>query len=68
MNKIWQGRLDGEELLYHRLFQRVKEETNYDAISTNDFVLHGFAVDEGVREIKEDRSERCSMYHQKKYV
>lgn len=52
MNKIWQGRLDGEELLYHRLFQRVKEETNYDAISTNDFVLHGFAVDEGVRRNK----------------
>lgn len=49
---IWQGRLDGEELLYHRLFQRVKEETNYDAISTNDFVLHGFAVDEGVRRNK----------------
>lgn len=52
MNKIWQGRLDGEELLYHRMFQRVKEESNYDAISTNDFVLHGFAVDEGVRRNK----------------
>lgn len=49
---IWQGRLDGEELLYHRLFQRVKEERNYDSISTNDFVLHGFAVDEGVRRNK----------------
>lgn len=46
---IWQGRLDGEELLFHRLFQRVKEEQNYDNILTNDFVLHGFAVDEGVR-------------------
>jgi formiminoglutamase len=46
---IWQGRLDGEELLFHRLFQRVKEEHNYDNISTDDFVLHGFAVDEGVR-------------------
>ncbi|SIS85172.1 formiminoglutamase [Chryseobacterium ureilyticum] len=46
---IWQGRLDGEELLFHRLFQRVKEEQNYDNISTNDFALHGFAVDEGVR-------------------
>ena len=45
---IWQGRLDGEELLHHRIFQRVKEENNYDTISTNDFVLHGFAVDEGV--------------------
>ncbi|REC43981.1 formimidoylglutamase [Chryseobacterium sp. 5_R23647] len=49
---IWQGRLDGEELLYHRIFQRVKAESNYDAISTNDFVLHGFAVDEGVRRNK----------------
>ena len=49
MNTIWQGRLDGEELLYHRIFQRVKEENNYDLISTKDFVLHGFAVDEGVR-------------------
>ncbi|GAA4149368.1 formimidoylglutamase [Chryseobacterium ginsenosidimutans] len=52
MNNIWQGRLDGEELLYHRMFQRVREENNYDAISTNDFVLHGFAVDEGVRRNK----------------
>ena len=49
---IWQGRLDGEELLYHRLFQRVKEEHNYDNISTGDFALHGFAVDEGVRRNK----------------
>ena len=49
---IWQGRLDGEELLYHRIFQRVKTENNYDSISTNDFVLHGFAVDEGVRRNK----------------
>lgn len=49
---IWQGRLDGEELLFHRLFQRVKEEQNYDNILTNDFVLHGFAVDEGVRRNK----------------
>jgi formiminoglutamase len=51
-NNIWQGRLDGEELLYHRIFQRVKEENNYDAVSTKDFVLHGFAVDEGVRRNK----------------
>ncbi|MDV7699058.1 formimidoylglutamase [Chryseobacterium soli] len=49
---IWQGRLDGEELLFHRIFQRVKEETHYDTISTNDYVLHGFAVDEGVRRNK----------------
>jgi len=49
---IWQGRLDGEEPLYHRIFQRVKEERNYDNISTGDFALHGFAVDEGVRRNK----------------
>lgn len=49
---IWQGRFDGEEPLFHRVFQRVKEESNYDHISTNDFVLHGFAVDEGVKRNK----------------
>ncbi|MBD8083828.1 formimidoylglutamase [Chryseobacterium caseinilyticum] len=49
---IWQGRNDGDELLHHRIFQRVKEEKNYDSVSTNDFVLHGFAVDEGVRRNK----------------
>ncbi|SHL51837.1 formiminoglutamase [Chryseobacterium carnipullorum] len=48
----WQGRLDGEELLFHRIFQRVKEERNYDNIAADDFVLHGFAVDEGVRRNK----------------
>ncbi len=52
MNTIWQGRLDGEELLFHRIFQRVREENNYDLISPKDFVLHGFAVDEGVRRNK----------------
>lgn len=52
VQNIWQGRWDGEELLFHRIFQRVKEEQNYDNISPNDFVLHGFAVDEGVRRNK----------------
>ncbi|WP_426476117.1 formimidoylglutamase [Chryseobacterium sp. CBSDS_008] len=52
MSNIWQGRLDGEELLYHRLFQRVNEERNYDSISAGDIALHGFAVDEGVRRNK----------------
>ncbi|RMZ58066.1 formimidoylglutamase [Chryseobacterium nematophagum] len=51
-NDIWQGRLDGEELLFHRVFQRVKNENDYDTIIDNDFVLHGFAVDEGVRRNK----------------
>ena len=49
---LWTGRFDGEDPLYHRIFQRVSLEENYDAISTNDFVLHGFAVDEGVRRNK----------------
>ncbi|MBB4807554.1 formiminoglutamase [Chryseobacterium defluvii] len=52
MNNIWQGRLDGEEPLFHRVFQRIKEENNYENISKNDFVLHGFAVDEGVKRNK----------------
>ena len=49
---IWQGRFDGEDPLYHRIFQRVSLENNYDSISPNDFVLHGFAVDEGVKKNK----------------
>jgi formiminoglutamase len=49
---IWTGRFDGDSPLYHRIFQRVSLEKNYDAISTNDFVLHGFAVDEGVKRNK----------------
>lgn len=49
---LWTGRFDGEDPLYHRIFQRVSLEENYDAISTNDFVLHGFAVDEGVKRNK----------------
>jgi len=52
MNMIWQGRLDGEEPLHHRVFQRVQEVNNYDLVSSNDFVLHGFSVDEGVRRNK----------------
>jgi len=49
---IWQGRLDGEEPLYHRIFQRVQTAENHDLIITNDFVLHGFSVDEGVKRNK----------------
>lgn len=49
---IWQGRFDGDDPLYHRIFQRVSLENNYNKISENDFVLHGFAVDEGVRRNK----------------
>ena len=48
----WTGRFDGEEESHHRLFQRVTAEKNYDNIKPKDFVLHGFAVDEGVRRNK----------------
>lgn len=50
--EIWKGRYDGDEALYHRIFQRVEEVTDYENISTNDFVLHGFAVEEGVKRNK----------------
>jgi len=49
---IWQARFDGNEPLYHRIFQRVSLEDNYENILPNDFVLHGFAVDEGVKRNK----------------
>jgi len=49
---IWQGRFDGDDPLYHRIFQRVSLETDYNLILPNDFVLHGFAVDEGVKRNK----------------
>lgn len=49
---IWQGRFDGDEPLYYRIFQRVSLEENYGMIQENDFVLHGFAVDEGVKRNK----------------
>ncbi|SDD92743.1 formimidoylglutamase [Riemerella columbipharyngis] len=52
MNEIWQGRYDGDSPLYHRLFQKVIIAEDYQAIAPNDFVLHGFAVDEGVRRNK----------------
>lgn len=48
-SNIWNGRWDGDEPLYHRIFQRVNIENNSDIFSTKDFVLQGFAVDEGVR-------------------
>lgn len=48
-HQIWQGRRDGDEPLYHRIFQRVSLER---LIHANEFILHGFAVDEGVRRNK----------------
>ncbi len=49
---IWKGRFDGEEPLYHRIFQRVRTDSALTDIKTKDLVLHGFAVDEGVRRNK----------------
>ena len=49
---IWQGRFDGDDSLYHRIFQKVSIENDYNKIIENDFVLHGFAVDEGVKRNK----------------
>ncbi len=51
-NDIWQGRFDGDDALQHRIWQRVSLQEDYETISTKDFVLHGFAVDEGVRRNK----------------
>ena len=52
MDNIWQGRNDGDSPLHHRIFQRVEIAENYENISPNNFVLHGFAVDEGVDLLK----------------
>lgn len=49
---MWQGRFDGDNPLYHRIFQRVILETQTENISEHDFVLQGFAVDEGVKRNK----------------
>lgn len=48
----WQGRYDGDDPLYHRVFQRVKNCNDFQEIKKNDFVLQGFTVDEGVERNK----------------
>lgn len=48
----WTGRFDGDEESFHRIFQKTKRESNYGIINPDDFVLHGFAVDEGVKRNK----------------
>lgn len=48
----WTGRFDGNDESFHRIFQRVETETEYEKIEPDDFVLHGFAVDEGVKRNK----------------
>ena len=50
-NHIWQGRNDGDSPLHHRIFQKVNTSIN-EADLSNAFVLHGFAVDEGVKRNK----------------
>ncbi len=49
---IWEGRNDGDSPLHHRVFQRVQRLSEIEEIQENDFVLHGFTVDEGVRRNK----------------
>ena len=49
---IWEGRLDGEHPLYHRIFQRVILENNFENLTANEFVIQGFASDEGVKRNK----------------
>lgn len=52
MNEIWQGRYDGDDLLHHRIFQRVQILSENTDLSAGDFVLYGFSVDEGVERNK----------------
>ena len=49
MNSIWQGRNDGDDALMARVFQRVLLDAS---VEQDDYFLHGFAVDEGVRRNK----------------
>lgn len=46
---IWQGRNDGDSPLVQRVYQKVILETDFRNVKNKDFVLHGFAVDEGVK-------------------
>lgn len=46
---IWNGRFDGDDALNHRIFQKISFD---EILSPKDFVLHGFAVDEGVKRNK----------------
>lgn len=49
---VWNGRYDGKDPLFHRVFQRVLVSADYNSIDAGDFCLHGFAVDEGVQRNK----------------
>lgn len=52
MNEIWQGRYDGDDLLHHRIFQRVQILSENTDLLAGDFVLYGFSVDDGVERNK----------------
>jgi len=52
MENIWSGRMDGEDVLSQRLFQKVKSTQDYNSIKKDNFFIHGFAVDEGVKRNK----------------
>lgn len=51
-NTIWQGRWDGDAENCQRIFQKVQLGNDYHEIPEGSFVIHGFAVDEGVRRNK----------------
>lgn len=51
-NEIWKGRFDGEDGLQQRIFQKVEVKESETTFVKGDFVLHGFACDEGVRRNK----------------
>jgi formiminoglutamase len=51
-NHLWQGRWDGDQENCQRIFQKVALSSDYNNLQPHDFVLHGFAVDEGVRRNK----------------
>lgn len=47
--EIWNGRFDGQTQEHQRLFQKIILTNHFHEIKKNDFVLQGFAVDEGVK-------------------
>lgn len=44
--ELWKGRIDGDSPLVKRLHQKISFDT---AIDEGDIILHGFAVDQGVK-------------------
>ncbi|WP_407482691.1 formimidoylglutamase [Elizabethkingia meningoseptica] len=52
MEYKWTGRFDGDDPLSRRLFQIVTCDAGSEKIEEGNFLLHGFAVDEGVQRNK----------------